>query len=365
VLRPYIAEPAAPIATDAPSDADALASATLEPPPRGSGEVLQGVYTDNIRPLRLKLLLEIEKTGSISAAAAKCGVGQPAASTHLRTLETSVGKRLVARTGRGSSLTVAGKIVASHAADVLATLERMRGALDELDASQAGQLTIAASLMPSVALVPAILRQFSDRHPGVKVKMSTAPSDAVVGQVAFGSADVGIAGPVTGLEGVVRRQVMMDELVGIAPVGLFNPEDCLIARRDFARASLLLGGQGSSTRLVAERCLARAGCRPARLWSFDSYAAIKRAVADGLGISFISKLLVADEIARGELAPVRVHGVEPMMRPIYALHSAAGELRPAGAEVLTLLLDAERSLLKRGHRRHSRGDVARVADSGV
>jgi hypothetical protein len=54
-----------------------------------------------------------------------------------------------------------------------------------------------------------------------------------------------------------------------------------------------------------------------------------------------------------------------MMRPIYALHSAAGELRPAGAEVLTLLLDAERSLLKRGHRRHSRGDVARVADSGV
>ena len=321
---------------------------------------MRRVQMENLHPLRLRILLEIERTGSISAAADTCAIGQPSASMHLRTLETAIGQRLVTRTGRGSSLTAAGKVVASHAARVLTTLDSMRWALDALDGRGRTELTLAASLTASVALIPPILREFCDRYPGVDVKLRTIPSETVVREVARAGADIGIAGEVASTEPVVRTQILMDELVGIAPVGLSSSNDGFVSRGELARHSLLLGAEGSSTRIATERYLARADYRPARIWAFDSYEAIKRAVADGLGVSFVSRLLVRDEIGRGELVTFRISGLEPMVRPIHAVQSSVTDLTPQGVAFMRLLVDADRNhsgQRRRGHRGLAFGPV--------
>lgn len=305
--------------------------------------VLRQVQMENVHPLRLRLLLEIDRTGSISAAAERCAIGQPSASMHLRNLEAAIGQRLVIRNGRGSKLTDAGKIVAVHAARMLATLESMRWALEALNAPSRGELTVAASHTPSLVLVPSILRQFSDRYPGVSVNVRTMPSEAVLREVARGAADIGIAGEVTCTEPVIRRQILVDELVGVAPVGLLNSNGGSVTRGEFARHSLLLGPEGSSTRMVAERHLARAEYRPARIWALDSFEAIKRAVADGIGVSFMSRLLVSDELDRGELVVFHISGVAPMSRAIHAVQPSLGELAPHAAGFTTMLMDAHGS----------------------
>src|SRR5919197_5355344 len=71
---------------------------------------------------RMRLLVEIDRRGSVSAAAQAVGIGQPSASEHLRTLEAAAGQRLVERNGRGSRLTEAREVLALHAAQALATL---------------------------------------------------------------------------------------------------------------------------------------------------------------------------------------------------------------------------------------------------
>src|SRR5438094_812361 len=71
---------------------------------------------------RMRLLIEIDRHGSLSAAAQAVGIGQPSASQHLRTLETAAGQRLVERNGRGSRLTEGGRVLAAHAAQALAAL---------------------------------------------------------------------------------------------------------------------------------------------------------------------------------------------------------------------------------------------------
>ena len=306
-----------------------------------AGGGLRQVQMENIHPLRLRILMEIERTGSISAAAESCGIGQPSASMHLRTLEAATGKKLVMRTGRGSSLTPGGRIVASHAARVLATLESMQGALDTLNSHGSGELIIAASLTPTISLIPPTLRRFSDRYPGVTIRLRTAPSEVVIREVSRSAAAIGIAGEVASEEAVVRRQIMMDELIGIAPGGLLSTEGGFVSPDVLARHSLLLGAEGSSTRQVTERHLARAACRPASVWEFDSYEAIKRAVADGLGVSFLSQLLVRDEIERRELVPFRLVGVVQMVRPIHVVHSSVAELTPQAAAFMALLTDAD------------------------
>ncbi len=315
-------------------------SPMLRPDAVGLEDVMRDVQMESVHPLRLRLLLEIERTGSISAAAETCGIGQPSASTHIRMLEAATGRRLVLRTGRGSSLTVAGKVVASHAARVLSTLDSMRRTLDALDARSGGELILAASLMPSAVLIPEILRQFSSRYPGVSVRLRTASSEAVVREIGRGSADLGIAGEVPHIDSVVRSRLLVDELVGIGPRDLLTVDGGGVSLEELARHSLLVGGEGSSTRMVTERSLARADYRPVRVWVFDSYEAIKRAVLDGLGVSFVSRLLVRNEIERGELTAFHVSGMEPMERPLYTVKSTAADLTPEGAAFMTMLVNA-------------------------
>src|SRR2546423_2132435 len=71
---------------------------------------------------RLRLLVEIGRQGSVSAAAAAIGIGQPSASQHLRLLEAAAGQRLVERTGRGSRLTGARHLLAPRAAPTPSSL---------------------------------------------------------------------------------------------------------------------------------------------------------------------------------------------------------------------------------------------------
>jgi DNA-binding transcriptional LysR family regulator len=85
---------------------------------------------------------------------------------------------------------------------------------------------------------------------------------------------------------------------------------------------------GSSTRLVAERYLARVGYRPARRWELDSNEAIKRAVQAGLGVAFVSRLVVADELRRHDLVSFQIDGVQPMRRSISLLRPAGRALTP-------------------------------------
>lgn len=304
--------------------------------PGGPGGLWREVQLENIHPLRLRLLLAIERTGSISAAATECAIGQPSASMHLRSLETAIGQRLVLRTHGGSILTPAGQVVASHAARVLATLD---GMLRTLNTRDGGELSLSASLTAAVGLVPGVLRRFSDRYPGVSVTLRTVPSQTVVQEIIRAEADVGIAASVPATDGLERRELLVDELVGIAPRGLFGANGCTISLGELARNSLLVGAEGSSTRAATGRYLTRAEFRPARLWVFDSYVAIKQAVAEGLGVSFISRRLVDAEVQRGELSTFRVWGVGAMTRQLYVVQSPQRE-PTAYSQAFTTMLTA-------------------------
>ena len=335
---PSAATTIAPVA-----DAVTFTPASLPTPERNMAPITGGLrklQLENVHPLRLRLLLEIERTGSISAAAEACAIAQPSASVHVRTLESATGQRLVARDGRGSRLTAAGKVVASHADRVLATLDSMRRTLDALDGRNVGELVLAASLTPSLLLLPSLLCAYRDLYPGVSVNLRTSPGGAVVRDVARGAADIGVAGEVPGAEPVASRQILIDELVGIASPGQIRFDGGWVTLAELGRHTLLVGGDSSSTRMVTERYLGRAGYRPTRVWVFDSYDAITRAVSGGLGVSFASRLLVREAVQRGELVAFRLLGVERMLRRIYVLESAGKELTPEGAAFMALLADA-------------------------
>jgi LysR family transcriptional regulator, low CO2-responsive transcriptional regulator len=281
---------------------------------------------DALDPQRLRLLVELRRRGSISAAAEACRMGQPSATKHLKTLESAVGERLVERDGRASRLTEAGEVVAVHAQRVLDTLDGMQEELRALRGAERGTLTLAASTTPGSYVLPSILECFAERHPRVDVDVVIGSSRWVAQRVAHRDVSLGLAGEVEWPDGVVAEPFLEDEVIGIAPPDRLGPQ---VSVEELAGQTLLVREPGSSTRGVAERFLARVGYRPAKRWELDSNEAIKRSVRAGLGIGFVSRLVVEEELGRGELTAFTVDGAGSMRRSVYLLRPDGREPVPA------------------------------------
>lgn len=289
----------------------------------------QDGIVDAIDPSRLRLLVEVGRRGSISAAADACRIGQPSATKHLKTLEAAVGASLVERNGRSSRLTEAGEVVAAHGLRVLDTLDAMQEDLRALHSAERGTLTLAASTTPGSYVLPSILQCFADRHPQVDVDVVIGSSAWVAERVARREVQLGLAGEVEMPDGVLAEPFLNDEVIGIAAPGRLKLKRGRVALGGLAAETLLVRERGSSTRAVAERYLARVGYHPAKRWELDSNEAIKRSVQAGLGIGFLSRLVVEDELGRGDLVGFQIEGAEPMLRTVSLLRPDSREPTPS------------------------------------
>jgi len=294
---------------------------------------------DALDPGRLRLLVEVDRQGSISAAAEACRISQPSATKQLKTLEAAVGEKLVERNGRASRLTEAGQVVVTHAARVLDTLQGLEEELDALRGAETGTLALAASTTSGTYVLPSILNCFADRHPGVEVDIAIGSSSWVAERISKREFSLGIAGEVELPDGVRAEPFLDDELVGIAAPDQMKLRRGKAPLGELERWTLLVREAGSSTRAVAERHLARAGYHPVNRWELDSNEAIKRSVQAGLGVGFLSQLVVRDEIERGELVSFHLDGAGPMRRSIYLLRPSDRDPTPSEQAFIATLSD--------------------------
>jgi molybdate transport repressor ModE-like protein len=277
----------------------------------------------------MRLLVEIERQGSLSAAAHAIGIGQPSASQHLRLLEAAAGQRLVERSGRGSTLTEAGRIVAARTAQALAMLGAAEEELSALAGLQTGTIHLGASTAPGVYLLPDTLGCFRRDFPNVTIEVEIASSGEILRRLLAGRIQLGIVGASRADERIELDPFLEDELVGIARPGLLPLADGLLEPTLLSGHMLLAREEGSSSRELVERELAEIGATPAGRWELGASEAIKRAAREGLGVAFLSRYAVAEEVARGDLASFRLAGRPPMLRKFSIARVAGRALAPS------------------------------------
>ena len=278
---------------------------------------------------RMRLLVEIERQGSVSAAAAAIGIGQPSASQHLRLLESAAGQRLVERTGRGSRLTDAGHVLASRAAQALASLGAAEEELDAIAGLQTGTIHLGASTAPGVYLLPDTLGCFRRSYPAVTVEVEVAASDAILRRLLAGRVQLALVGATRADERIELDPFLEDEIVGVAKPGLAPLKKGALAPTRLAEFMLLARESGSSSQQVIDEELRVIGIRPAGVWELGSSEAIKRAAREGLGLAFLSRYAVAEEVERGDLESFRLAGRPPLLRHFSVARLAGRPLSPA------------------------------------
>jgi molybdate transport repressor ModE-like protein len=278
---------------------------------------------------RMRLLVEIERSGSLSAAAQAIGIGQPSASQHLRLLEAAAGQRLVERSGRGSRLTEAGKVLASRASQALASLAAAEEELAALSGLQTGTIHVGASTVPGVYLLPDTLGCFRRDFPGVVVDVEIAASAEIVRRLLAGGVQLALVGSVVEDERVLLEPFLEDEIVGVAQPGTFASRNGFVPAARLSGYVLLAREAGSGTQRLADEELRAAGVEPAAVWELGSSEAIKRAAREGLGVAFLSRYAVAEEVERGDLEAFRLGGRPPMRRQLSVARLAGRPLSPS------------------------------------
>jgi molybdate transport repressor ModE-like protein len=278
---------------------------------------------------RMRLLVEIERRGSLSAAAQAIGIGQPSASQHLRTLEAAAGQRLVERNGRGSRLTEAGRVLAGHAAQALAALAAGEQELGALAGLETGHIHLGASTAPGAYLLPDTLGCFRRDFPGVDVEVEIAASGEILRRLLAGRIELAIVGVDQADDRIVLEPFLGDEIVGIAKSGLVKATGGKLPAKALEEQTLLCREPDSGSRAYVERELGAIGVQPTSIWELGSTEAVKRAAREGLGIAFLSRYAVAEEIERGELDVFRLRGRPPLTRDFSIARLASRPLSPA------------------------------------
>jgi molybdate transport repressor ModE-like protein len=286
---------------------------------------------------RMRLLVEIDRRGSLSAAAEAVGIGQPSASQHLRTLEAAAGQRLVERNGRGSRLTEGGRVLAAHTAQALAMLAAGEQELGALAGLQTGRIRLGASTAPGSYLLPDTLGCFRREYPAVDVEIEIAASGEILRRLLSGRIELAIVGVDKADERIALEPFLADEIVGVAKPGLVQTKKGTLAPEALGELTLLCREPDSSSRGFVEAELREIGIHPAHVWELGSTEAVKRAAREGLGVAFLSSYAVAEEIERGELDVFRLRGRPPLTREFHIARLASRLLSPAeNAFVATL-----------------------------
>ena len=286
---------------------------------------------------QLRTFLVVLEHGSFTRAAEVLGLSQSTVSVHVKALESSVGSRLLDRNRERVQPTAKGRVLRRYAAQLMALREEALGQVTG-DESGAGHVAIAASTIPGEYMLPRALADLRQHHPRVSVTVTVSDSRRAIGALLARECDLALVGSRSADARLVQMPFAADEIVVVAPA--FGPWT-KAASASLEGVPLVLRSEGSGTRAAAAEILAsvRSAAEPAAVIEVGSTEAAKRCVVEGLGVAFVSRIAVGDEIERGELAVVPVPGT-PIRREFFVAHLRNTELAVAAATLVEILTAA-------------------------
>jgi DNA-binding transcriptional LysR family regulator len=290
---------------------------------------------------RLKVLDEVARRGSFSAAADALDYTQSAISQQIAALEQEAGMTLLERHPRGVSLTAAGQTLVGHAEGILARLESAEAALGAIAGLRGGRLRMASFPTAGATLMPLAIATFRARHPDIELTLAEGEPEQIAPRLRAGELDLALLfefGDSAGAEELTRVELLED------PLYLALPREHKLATKRKLRLEDLSGEawvQTSSSspcaRQVVRSCHA-AGFEPNVAFESDDYQTVQGLVAAGVGVALIPELAL-NPVVREDIA-IRALSPRPPVRQVVAATPAGARLLPAAPAMLAELEDA-------------------------
>ena len=271
----------------------------------------------------LQVLQAVAAERSFSRAAIRLHRTQPAVSQAIRRLEDELGERLFDRSSKGGRLTEAGTILLDYAERLTRLKDAAEGAVRELQELRRGRVVIGVNEAAVHVLLPIVV-QFREAYPHAQVEMRRVQSRQIPGEVLNRSLDFGLVTFPPGERGLLSVPLGVDELVMLT-----HPTHPLARRRqvtmeEFGRQTVIAHNDPSPRRERVLRLFEQKHAPINIQMSLPSLDGIKRAVEMNLGVALLPRRCALSEIARKQLAAVRVPQLR-VPRSLRLLYRQTGE----------------------------------------
>src|SRR5215470_10583245 len=254
---------------------------------------------------QLESFLEVARHTSFSRAAEKRFRTQPAISSQIRALEEEIGARLFDRSGGKVALTSAGKVFQKYAEEALAARKTLIASLAEMERVPRGEIVVGANEATCLHILPEVFAEFKKLYPSVGVHISRLERAKILESVIDNSVDFGVVSTPVDDKRLTVVSIHRDELVIIAPPGHPLSRMKSVGLAEVVRFPLLLPKIGR-TRDAIENLFHERHLKPRISMELDSSELLKRFVAADVGIGFIARSNVVEDVKAGVLTAINL-----------------------------------------------------------
>ena len=264
---------------------------------------------------QLETFIEVSRLSSFSRAAEKRFRTQPAISSQIRSLEEEVGAKLLDRSGGKVSLTASGKLFLKFSEETLDARKAATVAIAETERVPRGEIVVGANEGTCLHILPEVFAHFKKQYPDVSVSIRRADYAKILESVIDNSVDFGVVSmPVTDNR-LTAVLIHKDELVLIVtPKHPLAKLKCASAA-DIAQYPLVMPKVGH-TRDALDDLFHEQKLKPRYAMELDSSELLKRFVAADVGVGFISRSNVQEDVQAKVLAAVPLADAAPIRRDL-------------------------------------------------
>lgn len=255
----------------------------------------------------LKVFVTVVDQRSFTHAAEYLHMTQPAVSNYIKKIEEDLGVALIDRSGRIIKLNPAGEIYYYYAKEMIGINERMEHLIQDLQNESKGPLHIGASYTYGEYILPRIIAQLLDRHPGISPEVTINNSTSIIKMVKSHNLDIGI---IEDEERETDKNLNITRLIKdrMHIIGNRSMPDFL-DDETLENTTWIIREEGSGTRSYQDQLFASLNIRPKTI-TLSSTQAVKSSVASGIGLTLLSNHTVEEELKTGILKIINKENTE-------------------------------------------------------
>lgn len=253
---------------------------------------------------QLNTFIVVAEQGSLSKAAARLHIAQPALSRQIHLLENDLGQTLFIRHGRGMVLTEAGQKLGEHAIKILQQIEDARQSVQEASGNIRGK--IAVGLPPTVGAILAskLVERCATLYPQIIIRVVQGFSGTLLEWVQNRELDIAVVYSGRKSAGLTQTPLLTEQLYFVPPTTAKTIRRKTLPFADIAAVPLILPGPQQGLRQLIEATAASHHIRLQVSVEADDLPLTKELVMKGLYGTILPWAAMQQEVSSGRLHPI-------------------------------------------------------------
>ncbi|CCE97016.1 LysR substrate-binding domain-containing protein [Sinorhizobium fredii] len=279
--------------------------------------------------VQLKTLIHVAELGSLSKAADRLHIAQPALSRQIRLLEKELGVFLFERHGRGMVITDVGREVLEHATRVMFELEAIRNSVAEGRRTFRGMVVMGMTPTVAEIMTVPLVNEIKKAHPELSIRVLSAFSGHLLDWLQRGELELAVSYDPEPLRSLRIKPIMIENLMYVSadkehPLNLDVP----VPFAELGKVELVLPSPRHGLRGIVEACAREAGVELKTSVEADSFGAMIDLVRNGFGATVLPLAPIYSLVNAGHLSAAPLVDPTPARKLVMA-HSADRPVSPA------------------------------------